>query len=269
MFINKPKEKKIKNALIIVNPNSGGRKGLKNQLLCEKIFKENDINYETIQTTHAGHALEICRDYKDLNKFDVICPIGGDGTLHESINGFMTRDDDISKNDIIFGIIPGGSGNTVAHDLGITSIEDGINKVIAGNYQECDVMELTPYLNNTNITTEITTDINQKQSDNKNTDSNNTKNVVNKIYSINIVGYGLPVDVLNTVDSLRSVFGGAYYNFAALLKIMQNKKNIVDITYINEKDEKIELKDGKYGLIQAQITKSMGDKVPFCPDAKL
>ena len=46
------------------------------------------------KTTHAGHAREMARD-NDLSGFDALCIIGGDGSIHELVNGILARADDM------------------------------------------------------------------------------------------------------------------------------------------------------------------------------
>ena len=74
----------MKPLLIISNPYSGKKQGVKicNNIL--NVFKK--INHHVIQTTHQNHPYEIANSI-DVDKFTGICVIGGDGTMHELING--------------------------------------------------------------------------------------------------------------------------------------------------------------------------------------
>jgi len=86
---------------VIINPESGKGKGRKfyNQILP---LVEDNPNIEIFLTERPLHATEIT---KTVCNFDKIIVCGGDGTLHEVINGF-----DLSSNAIL-GLIPIGSGN--------------------------------------------------------------------------------------------------------------------------------------------------------------
>ncbi|MCC6905038.1 MAG: YegS/Rv2252/BmrU family lipid kinase [Anaerolineae bacterium] len=57
--------------------------------------------------------------------YDTVVAVGGDGTVHEVINGLMQVE--VEKRPIL-GVIPVGSGNDFAHNLGLpsTSIEAGL-----------------------------------------------------------------------------------------------------------------------------------------------
>jgi diacylglycerol kinase (ATP) len=54
---------------------------------------------------------------------DALIAVGGDGTLHEVVNGLMNRAD--SKR-VPIAFIPNGSGNDTCHGFGITTIDESI-----------------------------------------------------------------------------------------------------------------------------------------------
>ena len=105
--------------LIIINPYSGKKQGeqILNNIL--NIFKNQ--SYDIIKTTHPNHPYEIANSI-DINKFIGICAVGGDGTMHEIINGMLSRED---RKQIPIGLIPSGTGNSFMHDL------DSLNPIIA------------------------------------------------------------------------------------------------------------------------------------------
>jgi diacylglycerol kinase (ATP) len=68
--------------------------------------------------------------------YDLICVIGGDGTIHEVVNAIGN-----SKNRPIIAIIPSGTCNDVAHTLGISKkLDDAIDTILEGH-----TVELTLY----------------------------------------------------------------------------------------------------------------------------
>lgn len=154
-------------------------------------------------------------------------------------SGLFAREDGAQAN-VAIGIVPAGSGNTVAFDVGITSVEVAAEKIKRGFVRKCDIHAVTE---------------NQQQG--------------RTIHSINIVGFGLPADVMGRVNSMRSCCGGAYYNLAAYLALISFKSYKVRLSWTDEKGERhVSIKD-RFVMIQGQNTKSMGDKMPFCPDAKM
>ena len=109
------------NFLIIINPNSGKRKSIS---VFKKYLKPslelNLFRYEIKTTTHSGHAKQIIESI-DLLNFNAILVLGGDGTMHEVINGLLKRKDKIN---LPIGNIPTGSGNSLLYDLGKFDVKD-------------------------------------------------------------------------------------------------------------------------------------------------
>ena len=64
-------------------------------------------------TEYPGHGIEIARKAGE-NGYDLVIAAGGDGTVHEVINGLMQVSQDKRPR---FGIVPLGSGNDFAHIL--------------------------------------------------------------------------------------------------------------------------------------------------------
>lgn len=64
----------------------------------------DNINYQSEYTQFQGHAVELAK--LNADKFDVIVAVGGDGTVHEVVNGIM-----LSGSKPVMGIIPSGTGN--------------------------------------------------------------------------------------------------------------------------------------------------------------
>ncbi|TDH67301.1 hypothetical protein CCR75_009402 [Bremia lactucae] len=103
--------------LVLINPVSGPGRAL--QIYKDKVAPV--LRYASIETEvkimdHANHAMEIVRDIP-LDVYDCVVAVGGDGSLYEIVQGLMTRSD---WNDAIrqpLGIVPGGSGNGLAHSI--------------------------------------------------------------------------------------------------------------------------------------------------------
>jgi diacylglycerol kinase (ATP) len=103
-----------KKVTIIANPFSGTsrKENLRQQLLkANNDFFDLDIVY----TEHAGHARELV-DEAIWNGSKIIVAAGGDGTVNEVASQLYSN---ISKDDLLLGILPGGSGNGFAMHLGL------------------------------------------------------------------------------------------------------------------------------------------------------
>jgi YegS/Rv2252/BmrU family lipid kinase len=66
-------------------------------------------------TEYPGHAIELARQAGESG-YDLVVAVGGDGTVHEVVNGLMQVPQESRP---ALGIVPLGSGNDFAHILGI------------------------------------------------------------------------------------------------------------------------------------------------------
>lgn len=97
----------------IVNPSAGGKDGQKVKRALPKIEKrlvEKNIPYVIHMTKTPHHATELTTSLIKNGATEIIV-VGGDGTLHEVINGFSNFDT------VTMGIIPCGTGNDFADAL--------------------------------------------------------------------------------------------------------------------------------------------------------
>ena len=97
--------------LLIVNP--AARHGETESLVpaIERILQS--VEHDTVLTEGMGHATTLARD---ADGYDVVVAVGGDGTVHEVLNGLMARTDSDRP---ALGLIPTGSGNDTRRTLGV------------------------------------------------------------------------------------------------------------------------------------------------------
>lgn len=95
--------------LVIVNPNSGSRKGLKDWDLIAKLLVQYGIKFDNVFTEHKIHAIELSRKAV-LDGYRKIIVAGGDGTMNEVINGIFSQDK-VPTDQVKIGMIPVGTGN--------------------------------------------------------------------------------------------------------------------------------------------------------------
>ncbi|ETK88300.1 hypothetical protein F441_07586 [Phytophthora nicotianae CJ01A1] len=111
--------------LVLVNPVSGpGRAQQIYESKVAPVLRFANVETEVKIMDHANHAMEIVMDVP-LGVYDCVVAVGGDGSLYEIVQGLMKRAD---WNDAIrqpIGIIPGGSGNGLAHSIAHQSEEKG------------------------------------------------------------------------------------------------------------------------------------------------
>jgi YegS/Rv2252/BmrU family lipid kinase len=71
-------------------------------------------------TVYPGHAIELARQAGDQG-YDMVVAMGGDGTVHEIVNGLMQVPEEKRP---VLGVVPAGSGNDFAHALGVPQKPD-------------------------------------------------------------------------------------------------------------------------------------------------
>ncbi|AYY11996.1 diacylglycerol kinase family lipid kinase [Actinobacteria bacterium YIM 96077] len=101
-------------ALAVVNPNATTTSGRTRDVLFTAL--RHDLALEVAETTHRGHATELGRKARD-NEVNLVIAVGGDGTVNELINGVLH--DGPGPGVPHLGIVPGGSANVLARNLGI------------------------------------------------------------------------------------------------------------------------------------------------------
>jgi YegS/Rv2252/BmrU family lipid kinase len=104
-------EKKIKNIRIIINPAAGIGESI--LPIINASMKEADILWEASITHKAGDAIQFAKAAVKEG-IDALAVYGGDGTLMEAISGLI-------GSDIPLLILPGGSANVMATELGIST----------------------------------------------------------------------------------------------------------------------------------------------------
>jgi diacylglycerol kinase (ATP) len=103
-----------KKIMCIVNPNADMGNAWKHTIPLHEIGKKY-AEIEWVGTTYPKHATSIAKTAAEEG-FDIVVAVGGDGTAHEVINGLMeVKQSKCPK----FGIVPLGSGNDYAANLGL------------------------------------------------------------------------------------------------------------------------------------------------------
>ncbi|MBE7081485.1 MAG: diacylglycerol kinase family lipid kinase [Clostridiales bacterium] len=130
----------------IINPIAGGKHGKKIKKVVEIIegyLTQKNITFRLHFTTYKGHAKQLTKKLISENATDIIV-VGGDGTLHEVVNGFT----DFSVN---LGLVPCGTGNDFASALGISlDPQKALDIILNQTPKFIDFMEL-PFVRGINI----------------------------------------------------------------------------------------------------------------------
>jgi YegS/Rv2252/BmrU family lipid kinase len=92
---------------IIINPASGKDEPILNVI--NRVFRQYDIDWELSITRASGDATRFAREAAQAG-VDLVASYGGDGTQMEVADGLMGTG-------VPMAILPGGTGNSMAHDL--------------------------------------------------------------------------------------------------------------------------------------------------------
>jgi diacylglycerol kinase (ATP) len=99
----------IKKVRFVVNPASGRPGPILSTL--NEAFKNTGIDWDIALTKKSGDATDLAKAWL-AEKIDLVGVYGGDGTLMEVISG-------MKDTEVPLGILPGGTGNVLATELGI------------------------------------------------------------------------------------------------------------------------------------------------------
>jgi YegS/Rv2252/BmrU family lipid kinase len=97
--------------LIIVNPQARHGEAERLAPVVEALLAS--VPHDTVETTGPGHATEIAAG---ASEYDVVVASGGDGTVHEVLNGLMRID---AAGRPVLAVLPTGSGNDTCRTLGV------------------------------------------------------------------------------------------------------------------------------------------------------
>ena len=93
---------------VVINPASGQDEPILNTI--NDVFHKYDIDWTVSVTLKYGDATEFARQAA-AEGYDIVAGYGGDGTQHEIANGILGTD-------AVMGILPGGTGNNFAKEIG-------------------------------------------------------------------------------------------------------------------------------------------------------
>lgn len=169
---------------LLFNPKSGVHRSQIALSQTLKIFQEQNVETVVVHTEFHRHAYELAKTL-ELDGFDGLCALGGDGTMHEMVNGLLSRKD---GKRIPLGILPAGTGNSYLYDRDMLDLETVAQKTAQNQPTSIDVLEVL---------------------------SGNERH-----FSFNIVGWGMMTHGNITAEKLRWL-GKRRYDVGAIWEIVK------------------------------------------------
>lgn len=200
--------------LLVFNPHAAVGRA---ERLCEPVrmalerFAEVDLHL-----TRAAGEGRAWLAQTNLEKYDGVIAAGGDGTLFEVLNGLYAH---TAEQRPTLGVVPVGTGNAFARDLGLSpgDWKKGVDIIAGGKTRRFD--------------------------------TGRVESASGTFHFLNIIGAGLPGDVMQSSQRLK-VFGRAAYTVATLWKALQMHCRPLKITLDGEVVERdslfVELSNTRY-----------------------
>ena len=104
----------------------------------QKLTAEN-IEVKFYETKRFMHAWALAESEINFAEHSALIAVGGDGTLHEVINGMLMRQDKL-KLPIAF--VPNGSGNDLVGSIGVKDVEQALDWFIKGDVVKMDLNKM-------------------------------------------------------------------------------------------------------------------------------
>lgn len=186
--------------LLVFNPHAGGGRAARLLPAVEEALRRF-AEVTVSPTADAGCARRLVAE-SGAGAFDGVIAAGGDGTLFEVLNGLFDRG---PGSGLPLGVIPIGTGNAFARDLGLQpgDWQKAVSIIARRRLRRVDVGRAEP-------------------------------DAGAPFHFLNIIGAGLPVDAMRTAERLKFI-GGAAYSVAALWRALQLRSYPLEIELDGER----------------------------------
>ncbi|MEG1405237.1 MAG: diacylglycerol kinase family lipid kinase [Alistipes sp.] len=113
---------------VVVNPVAGGGRGLDHFPLISKLLRDEHVLCEPVFTEHKFHATELTVSAVKAGYRHIIV-VGGDGTLHEVVNGLFIQQE-VAPTEVLLAVVAVGTGNDWVRTFGIPNrYQDAIQAI--------------------------------------------------------------------------------------------------------------------------------------------
>lgn len=123
---------------VIFNPQASRGGAAKRRKEIEEAFLGTGADFELVPTERRGHAADLAAEAA-AGEWAAVVAVGGDGIVHEVVNGLMRGRDD--RPSLPLGIVPVGSGNDFIKMIGMPPHRpaEAVRKILRGSEQQVDV----------------------------------------------------------------------------------------------------------------------------------
>ena len=116
--------------VLVLNPVSGdGEHGPRVRELAE------EYGFAVRETERSGDAIDLAREAAAAGA-GLVVACGGDGTVNEAVRGIWNAD---ALDRTTFGIVPGGTGNNFAENVGIEGVDHAFEVIAEGDVRRIDL----------------------------------------------------------------------------------------------------------------------------------
>ncbi len=214
--------------LCVFNPSAGNEASVQAKNELEILFKKNQIKADWFVSEYPHHVQDL-NTYKNIENYEAIISIGGDGTLYDIVNAQMKLN---PEKRIPIGIIPAGTGNSVYMDIvgREQNTEKALKTILSGRTMKIDVLK--------------------------------AKNSLSSFYFINILGFGFTTEVTQRAIRLKSL-GKHAYSLAIFMKLLGLK------SYNLQMHKKETVHQMKNTFVSILNTRFAGGNLLMAPNAKI
>lgn len=178
--------------MVIINPTSGNGASKRKWPKIKALLEHHGFDFNFAFTEYSEHSKKLVQTSINQDVTHIIC-VGGDGTLHNIVNGIFSQDK-TSASQIYVGVIPIGTGNDWVKTHNISNnIEQAIKIIKKGHVLQQDIGKI------------IFEDKERPA-----------------VYFNNLAGVGFDGFVVSKVKSYKSL-GAIAYLFGALISLFQFK----------------------------------------------
>ncbi len=236
---------------MLLNPYAGRGAAAAAWAAAEPILRAAGCAARVVETQRPGHARELLAALPQ-GSCDAVVVAGGDGTLHEAINGMMAA---IATKPPL-GLIPAGTGNSLATDLDCLDPRQAARAIVEGQAWPLDVMKVQ---------------LDPAGGDHGGVGASRAREQSRTLYAFNIVGWGLAAAagarahwLRRRVPWLRS----SRYAVANVLELLRRRVWPASLRLLSG-DGTAELLEGRLAMALACNTQHTGAGMRIAPQARL